>query len=126
MKQHVVDFVRWCLTCQQVKAEHQKPTGLLQSFEVAKWKWEHVMMDFVTHLPQTPRRHDVVWVIVDWLTKSSHFLAMRMPSHWRNYVGCIFVRFSGYIECQSLSYQTGIPGLRHTFGRVSKRLWGHN
>ena len=60
MKRHVGDFVRRCLTCQQVKAEHQKPIGLLQPLEVAEWKWEHVMMDFVTHLPQTPRRHDVV------------------------------------------------------------------
>ena len=69
MKRHVGDFVRRCLTCQQVKAEHQKPAGLLQPLEVAEWKWEHVMMDFVTHLPRTPRRHDAVWVIVDRLTK---------------------------------------------------------
>ena len=53
MKRHVGDFVRRCLTCQQVKAEHQRPTGLLQPFEVAECKWEHVMMDFVTHLPRT-------------------------------------------------------------------------
>ena len=58
MKLHVGDFVRRCLTCQQVKAEHQKPAGLLQPLEVAKWKWEHVTMDFVTPLPQTQRRHD--------------------------------------------------------------------
>ena len=78
MKRHVGDFVRRCLTCQQVKAEHQKSTRLLQPLEVAEWKWEHVMMDFVTHLPRTPQRHDAVWVIVDWLTKSTHFLAVWM------------------------------------------------
>ena len=78
MKQHVGDFVRPCLTCQQVKAKHQKQTGLLQPLEVAEWKWEHVTMDFVTHLPWTQRRHDVVWVTVDRLTKSTHFLAVRM------------------------------------------------
>ena len=78
MKQHVADFVRRCLTCQQVKAEHQRPTGLLQPLEVAEWRWEHITMDFVTHLPRTPRRPDAVWVIVDRLTKSSHFLAVRM------------------------------------------------
>ena len=78
MKRHVGDFVRRCLTCQQVKAEHQKPTGLLQPLEVAECKWEHVTMDFVTHLPRTSQIHDAVWVIVDWLTKSAHFLAMRM------------------------------------------------
>ena len=78
MKRHVRDFVRRCLTCQQVKAEHYKPARLLQPLEVAEWKWEHVTMDFVTHLPRTPWRHDVVWVILDRLTKSAHFLAVRM------------------------------------------------
>ena len=78
MKRHVGDFVRRCLTCQQVKVEHQKPARLLQPLEVAEWKWEHVTMDFVTHLPRTQQKHDKVWVIVDQLTKSAHFLAERM------------------------------------------------
>ena len=94
MKRHVGDFVRRCLKCQQVKAEHQKPTGLLQPLEVAEWKWEHVMIDFVTHLPQTPQRHDAVWVIMDRLTKSTHFLTLRMTftleEFYRLYVGEIF------------------------------------
>ena len=78
MKRHIGNFVQRCLMCQQVKAEHQSPEGLLQPLEVVKWKWEHVMMDFVTHLPRTSRRHDAVWVIVDHLTKSAHFLAIRI------------------------------------------------
>ena len=78
MKRHVGDFVRRCLTCQQVKAENQKSARLLQPLEVAKWKWEHVTMDFVTHLPRILQGHDAVWVIVDRLTKSVHFLAVRM------------------------------------------------
>ena len=78
MKRHVGDFVRRCLMCQQVKAEHQKPAGLLQPLEVAEWKWEHVTMDFVTHLPRTQQKHDAVWVIVGRLTKSAHFLAVRI------------------------------------------------
>ena len=78
MKRHVGDFVRRCLTCQQVKAEHQKPAGLLQPLEVAQWKWEHVIMDFMTHFPRTLQGHDAVWVIVDRLMKSAHFLAVRM------------------------------------------------
>ena len=64
MKRHVGDFVHRCLTCQQVKAEHSKPAGLLQPLEVAKWKWKHITMDFVTHLPRTLRRRDAVWVIM--------------------------------------------------------------
>ena len=78
MKRHVGDFIRRCLTCQQVKAKHQKPEGLLQPLEMAEWKWEHVMMDFFTRFPRTQQRHDAVWVIVDRLTKSAHFLAVRM------------------------------------------------
>ena len=60
MKRHVGDFVRRCLTCQQVKVMPQKPTGLLRPLEVAEWKWEHIAMDFVTHLLQTQRTHDAV------------------------------------------------------------------
>ena len=78
MKRHIGDFVRQCLTCQQIKAEHQRPAGLLQPLEVAEWKWEHITMDFVTHFPWTSRKHDTVWVIVDQLNKSAHFLVVRM------------------------------------------------
>ena len=78
MKRHIGDFVRLCLTCQQVKAEHQRQAGLLQPLEVAEWKWEHITTDFVTHFPRTPQGHDAVWVIVDQLINSAHFLAVRM------------------------------------------------
>ena len=78
MKRHVGDFVRRCLTCQQVKAEHQRPAGLLHPLEIAEWKWERITMDFMTHLPRTSWKHDAIWVIVDRLTKSAHFLAVRM------------------------------------------------
>ena len=78
IKRHVGDFVRRCLTCQQVKTEHQKPAGILQPLEVTEWKWEHVTVDFVTHFPWIPQGHDAVWVIVDRLMKSAHFLVVRM------------------------------------------------
>ena len=78
MKRHIGDFVRRCLTCQQVKADHQSLAGLLQPLEVAESKWKHMTMDFVTHFPRTSWKHDVVWVIVDRLTKSAHILAMLM------------------------------------------------
>ena len=78
MKRHVGDFVRRCLTCPQVKAEHKRPAGLLHPLEIAEWKWEHNTMDFVTHFPRTSRKHDALFVIVDRLTKSTHFLAVLM------------------------------------------------
>ena len=73
MKKHVGHFIRRCLTCQQVKAEHERLVGLLQPLEVTEWNWEHVTMNFITHLPRTSRGHDAMWVIVDRLTNLTHF-----------------------------------------------------
>ncbi|GJT86950.1 putative reverse transcriptase domain-containing protein [Tanacetum coccineum] len=61
----------------RVKAEHQRLSGLLQQPEIPVWKWEGIAMDFVTKLPRTSSGHDTIWVIVDRLTKSAHFLPMR-------------------------------------------------
>ncbi|GJV74182.1 putative reverse transcriptase domain-containing protein [Tanacetum coccineum] len=66
-----------CLTCDQGEAEHQKPSGLLQQPEIPEWKWEKITMDFVSGLPRTPSGYDSIWVIVDRLTKSAHFLPMK-------------------------------------------------
>ncbi|KAI5344802.1 hypothetical protein L3X38_012679 [Prunus dulcis] len=63
--------------CSQVKAERQKPSGLLQPLPILEWKWEWITMDFVFKLPRTQSKHDGVWVIVDRLTKSAHFLPVR-------------------------------------------------
>nr|GEX53869.1 hypothetical protein [Tanacetum cinerariifolium] len=73
------DFFRSnkCLTCAKVKAEHQKPSGLLQQPEILEWKWEKITMDFVLGLPRTPSGYDSIWVIVDRLTKFAHFLPMK-------------------------------------------------
>ena len=77
MKREVVEYVSKCLVCQQVKAERQKPSGLLQPLPIPEWKWEHITMDFVFKLPPTTQRHDGIWVVVDQLTKSDHFLPIR-------------------------------------------------
>ena len=74
MKREIADYVSRCLTCQQVKAEHQRPAGLLQPLQIPEWKWEHITMDFVVGLPATQKGHNGVWVIVDKLTKTAHFL----------------------------------------------------
>ena len=71
------EFVTKCLVCQRVKAEHQVPSGLLQSIRIPEWKWDRITMDFVVGLPSTGARHDSVWVVVDRLTKSAHFLPLR-------------------------------------------------
>ena len=77
MKKDVAEFVSRCLICQQVKGEHQRPAGLLQSLPIPQWKWEKITMDFVVGLPRCQSGYDVIWVIVDRLTKSAHFLPMK-------------------------------------------------
>nr|GEU33018.1 retrotransposable element Tf2 [Tanacetum cinerariifolium] len=77
MKANIATYARKCLTCSKVKEEHQKPSGLLVQPEISKWKWEKITMDFITKLPKTTNGYDTIWVIVDRLTKSPHFLPMR-------------------------------------------------
>ncbi|KAK2401008.1 hypothetical protein QL285_050644 [Trifolium repens] len=77
MKKDVAEYVASCLTCQKAKIEHQRPAGMLQSLDIPEWKWDSISMDFITGLPKTRRKHDSIWVIVDRLTKSAHFLPVR-------------------------------------------------
>nr|GEV06481.1 putative reverse transcriptase domain-containing protein [Tanacetum cinerariifolium] len=74
MKAIIAEYVGKCLTCSRVKAEFQKPSGLLVQPEIPIWKWERITMDFVMKLPKTSNEHDTIWVIVDRLTKSAHFI----------------------------------------------------
>ncbi|GKB51907.1 putative reverse transcriptase domain-containing protein [Tanacetum coccineum] len=74
MKAIIAEYVGKCLTCSRVKAECQKPSGLLVQPEIPMWKWERITMDFVTKLPRTSSGHDTIWVIVDRLTKSAYFI----------------------------------------------------
>ena len=77
IKRDVSEFVTKCMVCQKVKAEHQVPSGLLQPSKIPEWKWDRITMDFVVRLPLTGWKHDSVWVVVDRLTKSAHFLPVR-------------------------------------------------
>nr|GEX76565.1 hypothetical protein [Tanacetum cinerariifolium] len=77
MKVDIATYVSKCLTCLKVKAEHQKPSGLLVQPKIPQWKWDNITMDFVTKLPKTQSRNDTIWVVVDRLTKSVHFLPMK-------------------------------------------------
>ena len=74
MKREVADFVARCLVCQQVKAEHRKSSGTLQSLDISECKWDKIIMDFVIGLSRSTKGYDSIWVIIDRLTKSVHFL----------------------------------------------------
>jgi hypothetical protein len=76
MKREIAKFVSECHTCQRVKAEHQSPAGHMQPLDIPEWKWEEIGMDFITGLPLTPKKKDMIWVIVDRLSKSAHFFAV--------------------------------------------------
>ncbi|GJR25990.1 putative reverse transcriptase domain-containing protein [Tanacetum coccineum] len=77
MKAEIATYVSKCLTCAKVKAECQKPSGLLVQPVIPVWKWENITMDFVTKLPKTSTGQDTIWVIVDRLIKFAHFLPMK-------------------------------------------------
>jgi hypothetical protein len=77
MKRDIVEYVALCGTCQRVKAEHQRPTELLQPLQVLEWKWEEIAMDSIVCLPRTQSGYDSIWVIVDQLTKVAHFIPIK-------------------------------------------------
>ncbi|GJT14186.1 retrotransposon protein, putative, ty3-gypsy subclass, partial [Tanacetum coccineum] len=77
MKHDVARFVAKCLMCQQVKIKHQRTSGLLQPLYILTWKWEKISMDFVTGLPRIFKKNNAIWVVVDRLTKSTHFLPIQ-------------------------------------------------
>jgi IS30 family transposase len=77
LKRDVATHVALCDVCQRVKAEHQRPSGLLQPLNVPKWKCEEIGMDFIVGLPRTQNGYDSIWVIVDMLTKVAHFILVK-------------------------------------------------
>ena len=74
MKREVAKIVSGCHSCQQVKIEHSRSGGLTQDIEIPTWKWEDINMDFVVGLPKTKKDFDSIWVVVDRMTKSAHFI----------------------------------------------------
>jgi hypothetical protein len=79
LKRDVATHVALCDVCQRVKAEHQRPAGLLQPLKVPEWKREEISMDFIVGLPRTRDGYDSIWVIIDRLTKVAHFSSDSCP-----------------------------------------------
>ena len=77
MKKDVAKYIAKCMECQRVKVEHKHPAGLLQPLPIPEWKWEVVTIDFITKLPQSSGRHDSIMVVVDKLTKATHFVPVK-------------------------------------------------
>ena len=77
MKRDIATFIACCDSCQRIKAEHQKPAGLLQPNKIPEWKWDEIRMDFIVGLPRSRHGNDAIWVITDRLTKVAHFIPVK-------------------------------------------------
>jgi hypothetical protein len=75
-----------CDTCQRIKASHLKVIGTLQPLTIPLWKWDDISMDFIVGLPNTSKKDDSIWVIVDRLTKTTHFIPVHTTYTTMKYV----------------------------------------
>ena len=98
MKKEITAFVARCDNCCHVKAIYLKPAGLLQPLSIPSWKWDDISMDFIVGLPITEKGHDSIWVIVDRLTKSAHFVPVKeryRPQHYAELYIAQIIRLHG-------------------------------
>jgi hypothetical protein len=86
MKCEIAEYVSGCDTCQRIKASHLKIAGQMQPLSIPAWKWDDISMDFIVGLPLTPRKHVSIWVIVDRLTKTAHFIPIHTTYLAERYV----------------------------------------
>jgi len=116
MNKQVAEYVASCLTCQKAKVEHQKPAGFLQSLDVPEWKWDSIVMDFVVALPKTQRKFDSIWVIVDRLTKSAHFILVRTNYNVAKLAEIYIEEIVRLHGCLPVLCQIGIQSSLATYG----------
>jgi hypothetical protein len=98
MKREIAKYVSECDTYQRVKADHLRPARNLQPLSIPEWKWETIYMDFIVGLPRTSHGYNSIWVIVDRLTKSAHFIPVSTTYRVRQYAElCMshIVRYQG-------------------------------
>lgn len=91
LKKDIAQFVARCFVCQHVNGDRKKVGGMLEQLEIPLWKWEHISMDFVGGLPKARGGKDTIWVIVDRLTKSAHFLPVKKSNN-ADFLARLYVR----------------------------------
>jgi hypothetical protein len=93
MKREAARYISEYDTCRKVKANYMKPRGLLQSLSIPEWKWDDISMDFIVGLPMTAYKFDSVWVIMDRLSKSTHFIPVntnyKVQKYVEIYIACV-------------------------------------
>src|ERR1051325_7909642 len=126
MKKDIVDFVYSCLICQKSKIEHQKLSGLLQPLSIPEWKWDRISMDFDSGFSRTPSSHDVVWVIVDRLTKYAHFIPILMDYPMEKFAKLYIEKVVSLHGVPPSIVSDRDPRFTSHFGKVCKVLWVQN
>ena len=91
MKNELAEYIAKCFECQQVKTEHKHPTRLLQPLPTPSWKWEMISLDFITRLPRNKKLNDSIMVVVDKLSKETHFIPVKTTYKAANIVD-IFIK----------------------------------
>jgi hypothetical protein len=92
IKHKTAHYVSKCDTYRKVKADYMKPRGLLQLLSIPEWKWDDICMDFIVGLPLTAHKFDSIWVIVDRLSKSAHFILVHTHYDVRRYAEIYIAR----------------------------------
>ena len=123
MKREIATYVAKCDVCQRVKAEHQRPAGLLQPLKVPEWKWDKVGMDFITGLTRSNKGHDSIWVIVDHLTKVAHFIPVKTTYDGNRLATLYINRIVSLHGVPRRLCQIKEPSLPQGSRRSSKRPW---
>src|SRR5881394_4085435 len=95
MKREIARYIAECDVCQRVKADHLKSAGPLQPLAIPSWKWEDIHMDFIVGLPRTKKGYDSVWVIIDRLTKTAHFIPVNTIYRAKTYAELYIARIVG-------------------------------
>jgi hypothetical protein len=92
MKHETAHYVAECDTCRRFKADHMRPTGLLQPLHIPDWKWEDISMDFIVGLPLSTHKSDSIWVIIDWFTKFANFILVHTNYRAKKYAELYIAR----------------------------------
>jgi hypothetical protein len=111
MKHEIAKYVSECDTYRRVKADHSRPAGNLQPLSIPEWKWENICMDFIVGLPRTSCGYNLIWVIVDRLTKLAHFIPISTSYRVRQYAELY------------MPHIVHGPSLWHVFGSNHMTIW---
>jgi hypothetical protein len=118
MKREIAKYVSKYDTCQRVKASHLKVAGTHQPLPIPSWKWKDISMDFIVGLPNTSQKHDSIWVIVDRLTKITHFIPVHTTYTTKKYAKI-------YLDCIVCLH--GLPKMIISYrgAQFVARFWEH-